>query len=98
MTKIQSLRSRAFHAQQERCFYCNFPMWNDGVRAFARRFRITVRQARPNRCMAEHLLVRCDGGQDSAENVVKMVAFTTIRFRFPDVETFAVSAVHPFPR
>lgn len=70
MTKIQSLRSRAFHAQQERCFYCNLPMWNDDVRAFARRFRITVRQARANRCTAEHLRARCDGGQDSAENVV----------------------------
>ena len=69
-TSIADLRARAFKEQEARCFYCNFPIWNDDSNGFARRYCMRDRQARQFRCTAEHLVARQDGGRNSRSNVV----------------------------
>jgi 5-methylcytosine-specific restriction endonuclease McrA len=70
MNRLQSLRARAFAHQNERCYYCDLPIWEDDPHAFASRYGITIRQARAFQCTAEHLVARCDGGKTVSSNVV----------------------------
>ncbi len=68
--RIQNLRRKAAERQGWQCYYCQQPMWQTDHRGFSERFRLTDRAASHFRCTAEHLEARCDGGQDTKENVV----------------------------
>lgn len=70
MSKLAQLRRSAFSHQNGLCHYCEHPMWEADPKAFARRSRLTLAQARHHRSTAEHLVARCDGGRDVASNVV----------------------------
>lgn len=69
-TTLQRYRARAFDRQQGSCFYCGLPIWLLDAQQFAQRYRLTQRQIGAFRCTAEHLRARCDGGTDTAVNVV----------------------------
>jgi hypothetical protein len=69
-TQILKHRRRAFLAQSGRCYYCDLPMWKEYKRRFALAYRITLDQAKPFRCTAEHLKAKQEGGDDSQENIV----------------------------
>ena len=62
--KLQHLRTSAFHHQDGHCYYCGLRMWHGGTAGPA-----------ALRCTAEHLQARCDGGADSAANVVAACMF-----------------------
>ena len=72
MTRITltAARSKAFIAQEGRCFYCGGLMWLDNLDQFATKLAISYRQAAALQCTAEHLLPRSDGGRDCARNIV----------------------------
>lgn len=57
MSKLNKLRDEAFGRQSGLCWYCGRPM-------------SSATDKRSNRRTAEHLLARCDGGADVAENIV----------------------------
>lgn len=65
---VAKLRSRAFQRQDGRCYYCACRMWQLSP------VELGLRPAAPIahllRCTAEHLIARCDGGKDTAENIV----------------------------
>ncbi|WP_235818238.1 HNH endonuclease [Halopseudomonas bauzanensis] len=44
-------------------------MWQDAAEPFAKSHRISVAQARPFQCTAEHLKARQDGGSDGPRNI-----------------------------
>jgi 5-methylcytosine-specific restriction endonuclease McrA len=67
--RLVQLRSSAFDNQRGICTYCSRPMWTSHMRAFARAHGLTLRQARPRFCTAEHLHARCDGGRNSESNI-----------------------------
>lgn len=69
-TTLIKSRIKAFNLQQGRCIYCELPMWSDDPEAFAKKYKITTKQAKPFQCTAEHLLARQDGGKDHASNIV----------------------------
>ncbi|MEW4468490.1 HNH endonuclease [Parasphingorhabdus sp. JC815] len=73
--QLQKIRTKKMHAQSGLCYYCRQPMCGGNQDNFARRFRITSRQALLLRCTAEHLDARCTGGQDSPQNVVAACYF-----------------------
>ncbi|WP_345778729.1 HNH endonuclease signature motif containing protein [Xanthomonas nasturtii] len=65
MTRLQFLRTLAFHAQQGRCCYCEQPMWL----ACPTELELPPRSARRRQCTAEHLVAQQDGGKDTRENI-----------------------------
>lgn len=70
MRKLSNLRHRAFVKQKALCYYCRMPMWESSPDSFAATHEITRAQARNFQCTAEHLHAKCDGGKDSAFNIV----------------------------
>ena len=66
---LQRLRAQAFHLQTGKCCYCRNPMWLDNPYIFTQRHGITLRQASQWQCTAEHILAKCDGGGDTADNI-----------------------------
>lgn len=72
---LKTLRTRSFHAQQGRCYYCSGPMWLCSPDELGLRSR----SAAPFRCTAEHLLARRDGGKDVAGNVVAACHLCNLR-------------------
>ena len=71
MNRKQLRRSRiaAFKRQRGCCYYCNQPMWESDSIEFASRHRLTAGRLRQRRSTAEHLLARCDGGDDRPANI-----------------------------
>jgi len=69
-SKISQLRSIAHFRQAGRCYYCNLPMWTDNPQRFAAKYQITLKQAKPFQCTAEHLQARQDGGSNTQPNIV----------------------------
>ena len=67
---LSRFRLEAFRRQAGRCYYCTAPMWLEDAESFAQTHSITFRAARWLQCTAEHLHARCDGGPDSADNIV----------------------------
>ena len=67
---LRRRRLSAFHLQDGRCYYWTVKMWTDDCRSFASRFAIPLRIAQPLQCTTEHLQARCNGGSDSASNIV----------------------------
>ena len=70
MPAPKRFRTRAFHAQHGRCYYCRAPMWLDDPHAFAQAFRCTTGQLPALQATAEHLVAVCDGGKTTAANIV----------------------------
>lgn len=63
-------REHAFQRQSGQCFYCRCQMWNGkDSKGFCERYSLTPGQARALRCTAEHIVAKCDGGKDNAENI-----------------------------
>ena len=67
---LQKSRQLAFDRQHGRCHYCSLPVWLYDPESFRRRYGLTPAEASSLRCTAEHLVARCDGGRDSATNIV----------------------------
>ncbi|WP_228323392.1 HNH endonuclease [Xanthomonas dyei] len=65
MTRLQFLRTVAFHAQQGRCCYCEQPMWLTSPTEL----ELSPRCSRYSQCTAEHLLAQQEGGKDTRENI-----------------------------
>lgn len=68
--RLKTLRILAAVRQSWRCHYCSFPMWEGDPNAFIARYGISKREAIRFKCTAEHVKARCDGGEDSAANIV----------------------------
>ena len=64
------IRLKSFNLQQGRCVYCELPMWLDDPKAFAKKYKITTKQAKLFQCTAEHLKAKQDGGKDRESNIV----------------------------
>lgn len=69
-TTLIKSRFKAFNLQQGLCIYCELPMWLDNPEAFAKKYKITTKQAKPFQCTAEHLKAKQDGGKDHESNIV----------------------------
>jgi len=67
---LQKARQLAYDRQHGRCHYCGLPIWLHDLESFRRRYGLTPAEASSLRCTAEHLVARCDGGRDSATNIV----------------------------
>lgn len=65
MTKIQTLRSRAFAHQNGRCCYCDVQMWLHQPTELL----LPQRAAAKLRCTAEHLRAKSEGGAEQADNI-----------------------------
>ena len=68
--KRPKLRRQAFEKQNCRCFYCQFPMWEENEEQFAFDHDIPVKLTKHLKCTAEHLVAQQDKGRDTAENIV----------------------------
>ncbi len=60
-TTLIKSRLKAFNLQQGLCIYCELPMWLDGPTVFAKKYKITTKQAKLFQCTAEHLKAKQDG-------------------------------------
>lgn len=69
-TTLIKSRLKAFNLQQDRCIYCELPMWLDSHEAFAKKYNLTSKEAMLFRCTAEHLRAKQDGGKDGADNIL----------------------------
>lgn len=91
--KLQTLRRKAAEYQGWQCFYCQQSMWETDPKAFSIRYQLPERAVMLFRCTAEHLNARCDGGEDSPENVVAACFYCNSkrhkRKRPMDVESYA---------
>lgn len=76
---IQRLRRHAFQSQGGRCYYCHALMWLTDPTDFIERFQLNSNQAGRHQCSAKHLVARCDGGQDAAENIVAACLVCNVR-------------------
>lgn len=74
-SNLSKKRFVAFNKQAGRCYYCGSPMWNDNPEEFAKYHKISMSYAARFQCTAEHLLARCDGGNNSPENIVAACLF-----------------------
>ncbi len=70
MTTVVKNRRRAAAHQGFRCYYCGLPMWETDPENFASRYQPPRDRLPDLRCTAEHLIARCDGGGDHANNIV----------------------------
>lgn len=68
-------RLAAFKKQSGRCYYCGSFMWLKNCSKFAIEHNISESEAARFQCTAEHLLARCDGGNNSSENIVAACRF-----------------------
>lgn len=69
-TTLIKSRLKAFNLQKGRCIYCELPMWLNNPEEFAKKYKITTKQAKLFRCTAEHLKAKQDGGKDHESNIV----------------------------
>lgn len=79
--KIAQLRRLAYARQCGKCFYCGLPMalHKGELPAFASSYHLTIRSAHNLTCTAEHLHARCEGGQDTEQNIVAACWFCNTR-------------------
>jgi hypothetical protein len=56
--------------QSSICYYCEVVMAVSGGPQFARRYGLSLCQAKRHRPTAEHLQARCEGGSNAATNIV----------------------------
>lgn len=72
---VKKNRLKAFNNQSGHCYYCGSNMWLDNEKDFAAKHNITVKTAARFKCTAEHLVARCDGGDDRESNIVAACLF-----------------------
>lgn len=75
MRPIARIRVRKFKLQNGRCHYCELPMWESDEQRLNLEKLVGKRRVRWLRSTAEHLHARCDGGRDTASNIVAAGAF-----------------------
>jgi hypothetical protein len=68
-------RQSAYIRQSRRCFYCQYPMWENNLESFAQAHNISTAQAKRLKCTAEHLKARKDGGKDAATKYCRRVSY-----------------------
>jgi len=68
-SQIQTCRQQAFQRQQGRCFYCSVSMWLTSPTELTGK-SVHHSGYQRLRCTAEHLIARCDGGDNSSTNIV----------------------------
>lgn len=68
-TSLKKYRLKAFNLQQGRCIYCEWPMWMVRPEEFAKKYKVSTKQAKHFQCTAEHLKAKQDGGKDTARNI-----------------------------
>jgi 5-methylcytosine-specific restriction endonuclease McrA len=68
-------RLAAFKRQNGRCYYCGSFMWRENKEIFAIKYAISIQEAAKYKCTAEHLVARCDGGDNSNNNIVAACHF-----------------------
>ncbi|AXQ30396.1 restriction endonuclease [Solimonas sp. K1W22B-7] len=68
-------RDAAFHAQNKRCFYCEFPMWSADPSAFSTKLRKRFKVILRFQCTAEHLDPVSAGGPTTSSNIVAACKF-----------------------
>lgn len=73
--RIAKLRLDAFQNQNGRCYYCGSPMWLNNQKDFAIQHSISISEATKLKCTAEHLVPRCDGGDNCKRNIVAACLF-----------------------
>ena len=72
-SRITLVRRRALGKQRYECFYCGFPLWEPKLRPiedYLPMVGMTRQQAKQFKATAEHRTPRCEGGSNSAENIV----------------------------
>ena len=74
-SKLASHRKSAFDRQAGRCYYCGYRMWLKRPEELAALAPLSNRTAAHLQCTAEHLIARCDGGSESATNIVAACRF-----------------------
>lgn len=67
-SKLPKLRARAFRLQAGRCYYCSCSMWQHSPQEIG--LSPSSKASRLFKCTAEHLVARCEGGTDKADNIV----------------------------
>ncbi len=70
LSKLARHRNSAYINQSGRCYYCNFPMWENDPESYAKTHNIKSSLAKFFQCTAEHLEARSDGGKNNAKNIV----------------------------
>lgn len=75
MNRLARIRSAAFLRQNGLCYYCEQPMWQQGKEQFASAHSLSIKQAGPFQCTAEHLRPRQDGGRDTQGNIAAACRF-----------------------
>ena len=70
MGNLKKIREQKAATQGRCCWYCGHPTWADDSGEFATRHRMTIREAERFKQTAEHLVAKCDGGQDTEANIV----------------------------
>ncbi|PKP97485.1 MAG: restriction endonuclease [Alphaproteobacteria bacterium HGW-Alphaproteobacteria-13] len=79
MNKIAKIRENRLIQQKGRCCYCQQPMWANNPAKFARKHRISGKQARFLQATAEHLTPRSEGGKDRKANIAAACWFCNTR-------------------
>lgn len=70
MANIKKLRLSAFLKQNGCCFYCGYPIWENGqAPLFAQSYPLPPGLIDLCQSTAEHLQARQDGGKDSRNNI-----------------------------
>ncbi len=72
---IAKLRLNAFRKQAGLCHYCKSPMWLNLQEEFAEKNSISIKEAARFQCTAEHLIARCEGGNNKKNNIVAACIF-----------------------
>jgi 5-methylcytosine-specific restriction endonuclease McrA len=75
MKKLARIRGIRFRQQNGRCHYCEQQMWTIDRAEFARKHRISKKQANHLQATAEHLVPRSEGGKDEKANIVAACRF-----------------------
>lgn len=74
-SKITRYRLHAFKIQSGKCYYCEMPMWEQNVTAYASIHGITLKQAKQFKSTAEHLIASQNNGLTISSNIVAACLF-----------------------
>lgn len=69
-SKFAIQRQHAFSKQNGLCYYCGRSMWQKKPKEFAKKHGISEKEAVQLKCTAEHLIARCEGGNNCKDNIV----------------------------
>jgi hypothetical protein len=78
-SKDKTYRLHAFKIQSGKCYYCEYPMWEQDLEQFASIHHLTKKQAKFFKSTAEHLIAQQDGGQSTGINIVAACLFCNLK-------------------